>query len=43
VPRAPTGTADLVGLYLVLIAVLTLPHVVIVTWLDREQGVWSGF
>jgi Brp/Blh family beta-carotene 15,15'-monooxygenase len=42
VPRAPTGTADLVGLYLVLIAVLTLPHVVIVTWLDREQGVWAG-
>ncbi|MFB6202629.1 MAG: Brp/Blh family beta-carotene 15,15'-dioxygenase [Halorhabdus sp.] len=29
-----------VGLYLVGIAVLTLPHTVIVTWIDREQGLW---
>jgi len=42
VPRTPAGTADLVGLYLVLIAVLTLPHVVIVTWLDREQAIWRS-
>jgi len=41
VPRTPAGTAELVALYLVLIAVLTLPHVVIVTWLDREQGIWT--
>jgi Brp/Blh family beta-carotene 15,15'-monooxygenase len=41
VPRTPGGTADLVGLYLVLIAMLTLPHVVVVTWLDREQAVWA--
>jgi len=39
VPASPAGTADLVALYLVLIAVLTLPHVAIVTWLDRAQGV----
>jgi len=40
VPETPGGTADLVALYLVLIAVLTLPHVAIVTWLDRAQGVF---
>jgi Brp/Blh family beta-carotene 15,15'-monooxygenase len=31
---------DLLALYLVGIAVLTLPHVVVVTWMDRVQGVW---
>jgi Brp/Blh family beta-carotene 15,15'-monooxygenase len=40
VPRAPGELSGLVALYLVLIAVLTLPHVVIVSWLDREQGVF---
>jgi Brp/Blh family beta-carotene 15,15'-monooxygenase len=39
VPTAPGSLAGLVGLYLVLVAVLTLPHVVVVTWLDREQGI----
>ena len=39
VPETPASTADLVALYLVLIAVLTLPHVAIVTWLDRAQNV----
>lgn len=39
VPSSPAGTTDLVALYLVLIAMLTLPHVVIVTWLDREQSI----
>lgn len=43
VPQTPDGTAELVGLYLVLIAMLTLPHVIIVTWLDREQSVFGGF
>ena len=38
-PETPAGIADLVALYLVLIAVLTLPHVAIVTWLDRTQDV----
>jgi Brp/Blh family beta-carotene 15,15'-monooxygenase len=40
VPREPSGLSGLVALYLVLIAVLTLPHVVIVSWLDREQGIF---
>jgi len=39
VPAQPAATPKLVGVYLVLIAVLTLPHVLIVTWLDRAQGV----
>ncbi|MFB6152381.1 MAG: Brp/Blh family beta-carotene 15,15'-dioxygenase [Haloarculaceae archaeon] len=37
-PRPPTTLDGLVGLYLVAIAVMTLPHVVVVTWLDRIQG-----
>jgi Brp/Blh family beta-carotene 15,15'-monooxygenase len=41
VPRPPTTVEGFVGLYLVLIAALTLPHVVIVAWMDRVQGVWS--
>jgi len=40
VPATPTGLPGLVGLYLVAIAVLTLPHFAIVTAMDREQGVW---
>ena len=38
----PVGASigDAVGLYLVGIAVLTLPHTVIVTWIDRRQGLW---
>jgi Brp/Blh family beta-carotene 15,15'-monooxygenase len=42
VPTSPAGLADLVGLYLVLIAALTLPHVVVVTDLDRAQRVWTS-
>lgn len=41
VPTGPAALADLVGLYLVLIATLTLPHVVVVTDLDRTQDVWT--
>ena len=44
VPAAPAEVGELgevVGLYLVLIAVLTLPHVVVVGWMDRAQGVWT--
>lgn len=41
VPATPATLADAMGLYLVGIAVLTLPHVVIVTLLDRETGLWS--
>jgi Brp/Blh family beta-carotene 15,15'-monooxygenase len=42
VPRSPGTVEQLVGVYLVLLAVLTLPHVVVVTWLDRTQAVWAG-
>lgn len=40
VPRQPGDVLGLLGLYLVFIAVVTLPHVAIVTWMDREQRVW---
>ncbi|MFC6837080.1 Brp/Blh family beta-carotene 15,15'-dioxygenase [Halomarina ordinaria] len=37
----PTGSAStLLGVYLVFLSLLTLPHVVVVTLLDRTQGVW---
>jgi Brp/Blh family beta-carotene 15,15'-monooxygenase len=41
---APPGTdlLSLLGLYLVLLAVLTLPHAAIVTWMDLREGVWSA-
>lgn len=42
VPRTPAGVEGAVAVYLVLLAVLTLPHVVVVSALDRYQGVWSG-
>ena len=42
VPASPAGLADLVGLYLVLIAALTLPHVAVVADLDRTQAVWTS-
>ena len=42
VTPSTVGTlAGATGLYLVAIAVLTLPHTAVVVWLDREQGVWS--
>jgi len=41
VPAPPTDVAGFVGLYLVFIAALTLPHVVVVAWMDHAQGVWS--
>lgn len=42
VPVRPTDLPETVGLYLVLIAVLTLPHVVVVSMMDRAEGVWSA-
>jgi Brp/Blh family beta-carotene 15,15'-monooxygenase len=39
VPDPPGTIAGLGGLYLVLLAVLTLPHVLVVSYLDRLQGV----
>lgn len=41
VPVRPTTLPETVGLYLVLIAVLTLPHVVVVSLMDRAEGLWS--
>lgn len=41
VPGVGAGAASLLGLYLVLISTLTLPHVVIVSYMDYRQGVWS--
>ncbi len=40
VPGGVETPLELVGAYLVLIAVLTLPHTLIVVWMDAEQGVW---
>ncbi|MEF8779404.1 MAG: Brp/Blh family beta-carotene 15,15'-dioxygenase [Haloferacaceae archaeon] len=42
VPYAPATVPDVLGLYLVFIAVLTLPHVIVVSLLDREQGIWTS-
>jgi beta-carotene 15,15''-monooxygenase, Brp/Blh family len=41
VPGRVGTLAGATGLYLVAIAVLTLPHTAVVVWLDREQGIWS--
>lgn len=41
VPSPPSTLAGWVGLYLVGIATLTLPHAAVVTWMDRRQGVWT--
>lgn len=40
VPGSVEGMRGLLALYLVLISVLTLPHVVIVGFMDRRQGLW---
>lgn len=40
VPNPAGGVADSVAVYLVLLAVLTAPHVVVVSLLDRQQGIW---
>jgi Brp/Blh family beta-carotene 15,15'-monooxygenase len=40
VPVPPSAPGEAVGLYMALVAVLTLPHVVVVGLLDRVQGVW---
>lgn len=41
VPDPPVTVSGWVALYLVFIAAVTLPHVVVVTVMDREQGVWA--
>ncbi len=40
VPAGVAAPGDLLGASLVAIAAMTLPHVVVVAWLDRRQGVW---
>ena len=40
VPGSVDGAAGLLALYLVLISVLTLPHVAVVTVMDLSQGLW---
>jgi Brp/Blh family beta-carotene 15,15'-monooxygenase len=42
VPVAPGVLGEGVALYLVVIAALTLPHVVVVTWMDHRQGLWRA-
>ncbi len=41
VPNPPGSVPEWVALYLVFIAVVTLPHVVVVSIMDREQSVWA--
>lgn len=41
VPSRPDDLLSLIGLYLALIAGLTVPHALIVTWMDFVQGVWQ--
>ena len=40
VPSSPDDLLSLIALYLVLICGLTLPHSLIVLWMDMKQGVW---
>ncbi|MWV38996.1 Brp/Blh family beta-carotene 15,15'-dioxygenase [Natrialba sp. INN-245] len=40
VPQTPATVPEIGGLYLVALAILTLPHVVVVSLLDRAQGLW---
>ena len=42
VPGTVAEPLSLVGAYLALIAVLTLPHVVVVSLMDRKQGIWAA-
>jgi Brp/Blh family beta-carotene 15,15'-monooxygenase len=41
VPNPPQTVPEWTGIYLVLIAIVTLPHVIVVTVMDRKQGVWT--
>lgn len=40
-PSGPGGASGLLAGYLVLISALTVPHVVLVTWMDLHQRVWK--
>jgi Brp/Blh family beta-carotene 15,15'-monooxygenase len=41
-PVNPTTLPGFMALYLVFVAVVTLPHAVVVSWLDVREGVWGG-
>ena len=40
-PAFAVDGSGLFALYLVGIAVMTAPHVLVVTWLDREESIWT--
>ncbi|QWC19051.1 Brp/Blh family beta-carotene 15,15'-dioxygenase [Halorubrum sp. 2020YC2] len=40
VPAGVAAPGDLLAVSLVAIAAMTLPHVAVVAWLDRRQGIW---
>ena len=42
VPVTGVGLPTLLALYLVLISALTLPHFVVVSFMDLRQGLWRG-
>jgi beta-carotene 15,15'-dioxygenase len=42
VPQTGAAPSALLALYLVLISVLTPPHVVVVSFMDVRQGLWRG-
>ncbi|WP_264555402.1 Brp/Blh family beta-carotene 15,15'-dioxygenase [Halocatena marina] len=41
VPVTLTSTLELISMYLVFISILTLPHVIVVLFMDVSQGLWS--
>lgn len=40
VPHSPEDLPGIIALYLALISALTLPHIVIVSWMDKLQAIW---
>jgi Brp/Blh family beta-carotene 15,15'-monooxygenase len=41
VPVAPSGPVAWVALYSVVVSAIAVPHVLVGSWLDRRQGIWS--
>lgn len=41
VPQTPGSMGEWSGAYLVFISILTLPHMIIVGWMDALEGVWQ--
>lgn len=41
IPESPAEVPTLLALYLVLISTLTLPHVVVVLWMDHKEDLFS--